>query len=854
MVRVPRWVKVLSWVAALVALVLVAGLLSAVWIVHRSFPQTDGRITLKGPDDAITVIRDSHGIPQVYADTAHDLFFGQGYVQAQDRFFEMDFRRHVTAGTLTELFGRDALKTDEFVRTLGWRRVAEQELPLLSTRTREYLQAYSDGVNAYLAGHSGSRLSLEYAVLQADGVHAKPDQWTPVDSLAWLKAMAWDLGGNLDDEVDRSLESATLSMRQIGQLYPRYPYAAHTPIVNQGAVVDGVYEQNASKGGTRLPRRPPFLLRSARALRGVRSASRGLSSLLGLATGDGLGSNAWAVSGRHTASGSPILANDPHLAASMPGTWYQMGLHCTTVSRACPFDVSGFTFAGLPGVVIGHNAHIAWGFTNVDPDVEDLYLEKLYRGDRYLYDGRKLPLVTRRESFRIAGEDEPVTITVRECRDGPLISDVGSDEAKVGRTAPVPASAPSRGRGYGVALRWTALQPGRTADALFGIDAARNFRQLHDAARTFEAPGQNIVYADVRGHIGYQATGRIPIRRTGQGDWPVPGWDPAYEWSDSYVPYDALPNVRDPKDGYVVTANQAVTGPRYPYYIGDSYDSGYRSARIRALLEHKQGLTVEDMASIQLDDYSVLAEKLVPLLRSIRLPSPYYRQGQRALDDWDFHQDSDSPGAAYFNVVWRRLLALTFHDQLPKAAWPDGGSRWWQVVLDLVRRPHNLFWDDLDTPGIHESRDDILRKALMQGRDEITSILSRDPSRWAWGALHTLTLRNQTLGSKGSPVAFLFNRGGYRLAGGGSLVDATSWDAAKGYGATSVPSMRMIVPLNDLDGAQWINLTGASGHAFDGHYTDQTKLWEAGETLRWPFTREAVQSSAADTLVLEPSH
>ena len=853
MVRVPRWVKVLSWVAALVVVVLVAGLLSAVWIVHRSFPQTDGRITLKGPDDAITVVRDSHGIPQVYADTAHDLFFGQGYVQAQDRFFEMDFRRHVTAGTLTELFGRDALKTDEFVRTLGWRRVAEQELPLLSTRTRDYLQAYSDGVNAYLAGHSGSRLSLEYAVLQADGVHAKPDLWTPVDSLAWLKAMAWDLGGNLDDEVDRSLESATLSMRQIGQLYPRYPYAAHTPIVTQGAVVDGVYEQNASKGGTRLPRRPPFLLRSARALRGVRSASRGLSSLLGLATGDGLGSNAWAVSGRHTASGSPILANDPHLSASMPGTWYQMGLHCTTVSSACPFDVSGFTFAGLPGVVIGHNAHIAWGFTNVDPDVEDLYLEKLYRGDRYLYNGRKLPLVTRRESFRIAGEDEPVTITVRECRAGPLISDVGSDEAKVGRTAPVPASAPSRGRGYGVALRWTALQPGRTADALFGIDAARNFRQLHDAARTFEAPGQNIVYADVHGHIGYQATGRIPIRRTGQGDWPVPGWDPAYEWSDSYVPYDALPNVRDPKDGYVVTANQAVTRPRYPYYIGDSYDSGYRSSRIRALLEHKQGLTVQDMASIQLDDYSVLAEKLVPLLRSIPLPSPYYRQGQQVLDDWDFHQDSDSPGAAYFNVVWRRLLALTFHDQLPKAAWPDGGSRWWQVVLDLVKRPHDIFWDDIDTAGIRESRDDILRKALIQGRDEITRILSRDPSRWAWGELHTLTLRNQTLGSEGSPVAFLFNRGGYRLAGGGSLVDATSWDAAKGYGATSVPSMRMIVPLDDFDGARWVNLTGASGHAYDGHYTDQTKLWAAGETLPWRFTRDSVRSSAADTLVLEPS-
>jgi penicillin amidase len=850
MTGVPRWVKVLSWVAGVVVVVLAAGLLTAVWIVHRSFPQTEGTVTLDGPDDAITVVRDDHGIPQVYADTAHDLFFGQGYVQAQDRFFEMDFRRHVTAGRLTELFGRDALETDMFVRTLGWRRVAEQELPLLSNETRAYLQAYSDGVNAYLAGHSGSRLSLEYAVLQADGVSYTPEDWTPVDSLAWLKAMAWDLGSNIEDEVDRSLESATLSTRQIGELYPAYPFAQNQAIVTQGAVVDGVYEQNASEGGTRLPRRPPFLMRSAKALRDARSSTQALTSLLG--GGDGVGSNAWAVSGTHTSSGAALLANDPHLAATMPGTWYQMGLHCTEVTRACPFDVAGFTFAGLPGVVIGHNASIAWGFTNLYPDVQDLYLEKL-SGDRYLYDGRMHRLVIRRESFTIAGEDQPVTITVRRCRDGPIISDVSRQYARVGAHAPVPRFAPPRGRRYAVALRWTALQPGPTADALFGIDRARNFAQLHAAASSFEAPGQNIVYADVSGHIGYQATGRLPIRRTGQGDWPVPGWDPAYQWSDSYVPYDALPSVRDPEDGYVVTANQAVVTPRYPYYIGDSYDYGYRSQRIRTLLAGSDDLTGHDIAAIQLDDYSWLGAQLTPLLRSIHLPSVYYRQGQRELAGWDYRQDSDSGAAAYFNVVWSRILALTFDDQLPKAAWPTGGSRWWRVVTTLIKRPHNEFWDDVDTPDRRESRDDILRQALIEARDELSRILSREPDRWSWGALHTLTLRNQTLGSEGSPVAFLFNRGGYRLRGGGSLVDATGWDATKGYHATDVPSMRMIVSMNDLDGARWINLTGASGHAFNSHYTDQTSLWVNGETLAWPFSAKAVNDAAADTLVLKPS-
>lgn len=855
-----RWTKVLSWTGTVVVVVVIVGLVTAVWTVRRSFPQTQGTITLKGPDDRITVVRDDQGIPQIYADTTHDLFFGQGYVQAQDRFFQMDFRRHLTAGTLSELFGRSALQTDMFVRTMGWERVAEQEYALLSTSTRQYLQAYSDGVNAYLADHQGSRLSLEYAALQLSGLNYTPQPWTPIDSLAWLKAMAWDLGGNMDDEISRSLESVRLTNAQIAQLYPSYPYGRNTPIVTQGAIVDGVYEQNATKAGTRLPRRPPFPVKSAPSLRAAKSAGAGLERLLG--TGDGLGSNAWAVSARYTASGAPILANDPHLGATMPGVWYQMGLHCTQLTSACPFDVSGFTFAGLPGVVIGHNDHIAWGLTNLGPDVQDLYLEKLVGDDRYKYAGKRYPLVTRQETFAVRGENEPVTITVRTTRDGPLISDVSSSLSTVGADAPVlhdaraagsgRRGAPPRGNGYAVALKWTALQPGRTADALFGFDKARNWNEFRDAARTFDAPSQNLVYADTAGHIGYQAPGLIPIRRTGDGDWPVPGWNPAYHW-DSYIPFDALPSVLDPKDGYVVTANQAVTTPSYPYYIGDSFDYGYRSQRIRNLLQAKDGLTVDDMSTIQLDDYSLLARRLTPLLLSLKLPGGYYSQGQHLLGSWNFHEDADSNAAAYFNVVWRRVLALTFDDQLPKDTWPDGGDRWWQVVLNLVKKPHDVFWDDIDTTGVRETRDDILRQAMIQARDELTRSRSRDPHEWQWGNLHTLTLRNQTLGSKTSPVAFLFNRGGYELAGGGSLVDATSWDASDGYQATSVPSMRMVIPLDDFDAARWIDLTGESGHAYDSNYTDQTDMWVRGETLPWAFSAAAVKRAGTDTLYLEPA-
>ncbi len=837
----------------IVTVALVAGSALVVWTVHRSMPQTEGTVTVPGLSAPVSVIRDAHGIPQVYADTTSDLFFGQGYVQAQDRFFEMDFRRHVTAGRLTELFGRDALKTDEFVRTLGWRRVAEAELPLLSTDTRHYLESFAAGVNAYITDRSASELSLEYAALRVTGLDYAPEPWTAVDSLAWLKAMAWNLGSNIDDEVARSLESVRLTRPQIRELYPDYPYDENEPIVTRGGLVDGVYDQDAKGNETRLPSRPPYPPTAATsALRGAAAASASLNAVLGL--GDGVGSNAWAVSGDHTASGAPILANDPHLEATMPSVWYQMGLHCTTISSDCPFDVSGFTFAGLPGVIIGHNDSIAWGFTNLYADVQDLYLEAVDEENRYLYNGRYRQLSTRTETFAIAGEDDPVTITVRESRHGPLISDISKEYSTVGADAPVEASAPDSGNEYAVALRWTALEPGRTADALFGIDLASNWAEFRAAASKFEVPSQNLVYADTAGHIGYQAPGHIPIRRTGDGAWPAPGWDPAYEWGDMYVPFDALPNVLDPRDGYVVTANQPVTDDDYPYFLGSAFDYGYRTQRIRdLLLEHHDALTVDDMAAVQLDDYSVLAQRLTPLLQDVPLRTTYYQAGQRVLARWDKRQDADSAGAAYFNAVWSNLLALTFDDDLPAKALPVGGSRWWAVMINLVEDADNAFWDNRRTADVVETRDDILLAAMVDARDELTRVMSRDPSEWAWGRLHTLTLRNETLGAAGSPVAFLFNRGGFELSGGPAAVNASSWDARFGYQATAVPSMRMIIPLDDLDGARWINLTGASGHAYADQYADQTDLWVRGETLPWLFSRAAVEAAGEHVLTLRPN-
>jgi penicillin amidase len=538
----------------------------------------------------------------------------------------------------------------------------------------------------------------------------------------------------------------------------------------------------------------------------------------------------------------------------MPGIWYQMGLHCNRITSDCPFDVSGFTFSGMPGVVIGHNQQIAWGFTNLGPDVLDLYLEKV-DGKTYEYGGKQRPLRMHDESINIAGETEPFRFTVRATKHGPLMSDVSAQLSTVGANAPGGTNAPDRGNGYAVALSWTGLVPSNTADAVFEFDKARSWEQFRDAARDFAAPSQNLVYADRDGHIGYQAPGLIPIRKSGNnGDYPAQGWNPSNDWTGKYVPFDALPSVLDPRDGFVATANQAVIGESYPYYLGDSWAYGYRSQRIVELLQRKAKLSPADMSAIQLDTRNDFAPTVVPYLMDIFTPSDYLAAGQRLLQKWDYHQDAGSPGAAYYNAVWRNTLALTFHDDLQQSIWPDGGGRWFEVMRWLLAHPNSPWWDNTDTDGVVETRDDILAQAMSDARDELVRRQARRAVDWTWGHQHRMNLENQTVGQSDiGLVRWLFNRGGYQVGGGGEIVDATKWDAASNsYDVTAAPSMRMVVSLKSFDASTWVNLTGVSGHAFNDNYTDQTDLWVDGRHLPWAYSRAAVKAAGKTTLTLVP--
>jgi penicillin amidase len=848
----PAWGRWTAYGAGVLVLLIVVALVVATMVVRQSFPQTDGDLSLEGLDGTVTVQRDDHGIPQVYAGTAHDLFFAQGFTQAQDRMFQMDVRRHTTAGRLSEMFGESSLELDKTIRTMGWRRVAEQELSMLTPETQAYLQAYSDGVNAYIHTHTPSEISLEYTVLGLKNSDYKLEDWTPADSVTWLKAMAWDLRGNMQDEIERGLMSASRTPEEIAELFPSYPYDRHRPIVDQGAVVDKVFEQDATSSSTRKPSRPPLDPAAGRALEQVQQVLRSTPSMLG--KGDGIGSNAWVVDGDHSTTGKPILANDPHLSTSVPGVWYQMGLHCTTLSEDCPFDVSGFTFAGLPGVVIGHNQQIAWGFTNLGPDVLDLYLERV-EGKTYLYDGKRRPLGMRDEEIKVLGRSKPFRFTVRTTRHGPLLSDVSTQLSTVGANAPAGSGPPERGNGYAVSIAWTALTPSNTADAIFEIDRATDWQQFRAAAADFAVPSQNLVYADRAGNIGYQAPGRIPIRKSGNtGDYPALGWLKSDDWTGKYIPFAALPSVLNPSDGFVATANQAVIGPGYPYYLGDSWAYGYRSQRIVDLLQRKAKLGLADMTKMQLDTRNGFAPTFVPYLLKIFMPSQYLAGGQRLLNGWDYGQGPDSAAAAYYNAVWKNTLALTFHDELKESVWPDGGGRWFEVMRRLLAEPDSHWWDDVTTDGVIETRDDILEQAMADARDELVRRQARRAVDWTWGHQHQMDLENPLGSSDTALVRWLFNRGGYQVGGGGEIVDATGWNAAAdGYDVTAAPSMRMVVSLADLDKSRWVNLTGASGHAFDRHYVDQTKLWLDGETLPWVSSRGAVQDATDQTLTLRPT-
>ncbi|MEO8556105.1 MAG: penicillin acylase family protein [Actinomycetota bacterium] len=846
-------------IAILVVVALVVAGVIGLSLVRRSFPQASGRLAISGLTADVTVLRDERGVPQIYADNAADLFRAQGFVAAQDRFFEMDLRRHITSGRLAELVGQDGVKTDRVIRAMGWRRVAEAELPTLAATTRQYLQAYADGVNAYInkAG-SPDKMALEYSVLGQKFSGYRVEPWSPADSLAWLKAMAWDLRGDYDNELTRARLSGSITPARFAMIFPPYPTDTHHPILS-----DKAWSPTSASSSQSAASAVPDIAQDARvhdtaARKVYAEVADALDQLpMMVGRGDGIGSNSWVVGPQRSTTGKPLLANDPHLGVGIPGIWYQTGLHCRSVSTACPFDVTGFSFAGLPGIVIGHNQSIAWGFTNLGPDVSDFYLEQVV-GDSYRRGISFLPLKEHNETIKVAGGRD-VTTTIRETVHGPLLSDVITSVAQAGESALVEGKAEAGS--YAVSLAWTGLLPGHTADAIFKINTAQNFAEFRAAARDFAVPSQNLLYADTKGHIGYQAPGQVPIRATSTagappGYWPAPGWDPKYDWT-GFVPFEQMPTAYDPPEGFIVAANQQVSASRTPF-LTTEWDYGFRSERIRDLITATPKVSPERMSQIQGDTLNEFAPTLVKSLLAVNLVNdPFTKEAQNLLRKWDFTQPGgkspQAPAAAFYNAVWSKVLELTFNDDLG-AMKADGGSRWMQAVSGLLKEPSNTWWDNRQTTGVTEGRDEILRQAMVAARLDLTMKLGKAPVTWQWGRLHQLTLEHKVLGGDTvlAPVRAMFNRGPWQMSGGSSIVDANGWDAGVGYQVDWAPSMRMVVNLGNLDASRWVNQTGNSGHPYSDHYVDQADAWVANETYPWPFGEKAVRAAGGDELILTP--
>ncbi|MDP3952564.1 penicillin acylase family protein [Microbacterium sp.] len=860
-------------VVAGLLVVAVAAAFFVVWTIQRSFPQTAGELELDGLTAQVTVQRDDLGVPTITADSSHDLFYAQGFVHAQDRFFEMDFRRHVTSGRVAEMFGESQAPTDMFLRTLGWRAVAEQEVEAMDETTLAYYQAYADGVNSYLSTRDGADLSLEYAVLGIQNPDYEVEPWEPADSVAWLKAMAWDLRTNIEDETERALLVGEVgdpavpadSLELLEQLYPAYPFDKNPVIVPEistvpalGAETDATpaaFEADGDETGVSNVQTAVTTVEWREADSVIAAAS-----LLVGDVDEGIGSNSWVVSGQLTESGMPLLANDPHLGASLPSVWYQVQLRCSEVTEECPFDVGGFSFSGLPGIVIGHNDQVAWGFTNLTTDVADLYIEKV-DGDSYWRDGALVPLDVREETVRVAGGDD-IDLTIRSTVHGPIISGLTDDFTAIAdgevsadgdalTQGETDASAALSGE-YAVSLRWTALDPGSTATAIFALATAQDFDDFRHAASLFDVPAQNLIYADVEGNIGYQAPGRLPLRGAGDGWIPQPGWDSSYDWT-GFIEFEDLPVSYNPSSGYIVTANNAIVTDEYEHFLSRDWAYGYRAARIAHLIERQAAaapLTAQVMRDIQSDNEMWIGKKLAAVMGDIEVKGAGPKEAVALLRTWDAQNNADSAAAAYANVLWSNLV-LNLFEQRDEPLPHDGQGRLFTVVSALLDDPTDPLWtnENIGVSGMEE----MLALSAEQAYDELAGLQGSTVSRWNWGNLHAITLTSDTLGSSGiAPIEALFNRGPYPVGGGPSVVNATGWELGEGYTTTTVPSMRMVIDLSDFDASSWNHLTGASGHAFHPHYVDQTENWSTGIQTPWAFTPDAVDEATVDTLVLTP--
>ena len=801
-----RFLRIFALLAALAVLILTAGYV----VLRQSLPQTEGEIRLAGLSGPVEILRDRYGIPHIYAQNAADASFALGYVHAQDRLWQMEMSRRIAAGRLSEVVGAGGLDTDRFLRTIGVRRSAEASLQRLDDDTRRQLEAYAAGVNAFIA--SGPVLPPEFWLT---GV--KPEPWTPADSVAWTKMMAWDLGGNFRSELLRMHLAKTLPMARIQEILPPYPGEAPPALPD----LKELYAP---------------LEREAVRLADARPAHAGLAPEI-LASNDGLGSNNWVVSGARSASGKPLLANDPHLGLSAPPVWYFAHID------APGMRVIGATLPGVPGVILGRNVRIAWGFTNTGPDVQDLYLEKLDNSGGYVSPDGSRPFQVVDEVIRVKGA-EAERLRVRISRHGPVISDV------------LRAALDETPRGYVMAFAWTGLaEDDRTVQAGLKFARARDWDGFLAGARDINAPQQNVVYADVDGNIGFVAAGRVPRRKPAndlQGMAPAPGWLDKYDW-DGYLPFEQLPRLFNPASGSVVTANHRITPPGYPYFISSEWQPPYRADRIQQLLDAAPKHTVESFARIQADVVSLAIRELLPNLLATRPRSERAKKALELLGKWDGAMKGDSKEALIANAWWRELTRALYADELGSVF----AANWLHRPVFLARvlsgDPGAVRWcDDVRTPA-QETCEEQLSQSLEAALADLEKRYGPDMAQWRWDTAHVARHEHRPFGRVPLLARFFDIR--VPTPGDTFTVDVgrnNMFDDAEPFANRHAPSLRAIYDLSNLENSLYIHSGGQSGNLLSDHYRAFTEAWAKNEYIPMRMDRATLDKEAHRTLKLLP--
>ena len=794
--------------AALLALALLGAGAAYVYL-RLSLPKVEGELRLAGLSAQVEVQRDRYGIPHIYARSLEDAVFGLGFVHAQDRLWQMEMNRRLAAGRMAEILGPAALETDRFLRTLGVRRVAEANLRQIEPETRKLLEAYAAGVNALLA--TSPVLPVEFLL-----TGAQPEPWTPLDSAAWIKMMAWDLGGNWRSELLRMHLAKTLPMPRIHEFVSPYPGEPAPQIADLKTLYAPLERE-----GVQL----------------AEVAAQLLASAPGAAEGP-LGSNNWVVAGAHSATGKPLLANDPHLGLTAPPVWYFAHLSVPGV------NVIGATLPGVPAVVLGRNDRIAWGFTNTGPDVQDLFIEKLDSAGGYVTPEGPRQFTQIEETIKVKGASDE-TLQIRISRHGPVISDVSR------------LAQSQTPRGYVLAFSWTALaEDDRTLQAAHRIARAGDWPQFLAAARDFHVPQQNMVFADVEGNIGFIAAGRVPVRKPEndlKGLAPAPGWDARYDWA-GWVPFEELPQAYNPPGGRLWSANEKITPPGYAHPISSEWAPPFRANRIAELLQATPKHSVASFARIQSDVVSLPMRAALPRLLETKPRSADARQALESLRRWDGTMAADRPEPVIAWAWWREFTRALYGDELGEVFRAQWGPRAVFVSNVLARTgDHERWCDDIRTPAV-ETCDALLAASLDKALADLRLRFGTDPAAWRWDAAHYARHEHRPFGRQ--PILARWFDIRVPTPGDTYTVNAGRldlFDEDRPFANRHAASLRAIYDLSDPQKSVFIHSGGQSGNVLSPHYSAFTEAWAKGEYVPMVSARAVLDAQPHRLLRLVPA-